>query len=366
MLRIKRRTMRRILVPLSLMVMWLGVAAAAAPQIAVDLATYSFPDTVEGMAVVHTFVLSNVGDQELVIESVEPSCACTMISSELATARLQPGQSADLRAVLDTNGSLGAIRKELLVTSNDPGKDGDHELVLSFKGTVVRRLPHQESVGDLFYAAYILIDVRAPGAYVLDHLIGALNVPANRASSLAAGLPPSATVILYDETGATSTIEAVAQALYGAGISAVYYVNGGLTQWQESYGTARMTSGSDVSWGGFLDVSGVRTRWTSSAAGRYYVAQLLTDYVLIDLRTSSDFAAAHLAGAVNVSEAGLAAFVETLRKETPIVVYSADGTDSDRAASALWQRGIKARSLLGGLAEWQKLYGSFLLVASAG
>jgi len=228
----------------------------------------------------------------------------------------------------------------------------------------VRRLPHQASVGDLFYSAYILIDIRDPDAYALGHLIGALNVPANQASSLAAGLPPSATAVIYDETGATPTIEAAAQAFYGAGISAVYYVNGGLAQWQESYGTARMTSRSDVSWGGFLDVSGARTRWASSTALRYYVPQLLTDYVLVDLRTSSEFSAAHLAGAVNLPEADLTAFVETLRKETPVMIYSADGTDSDRAASALSQRGIKATSLLGGLTEWRIHYGDFLLVAS--
>ncbi|MCX6092864.1 MAG: DUF1573 domain-containing protein, partial [Candidatus Bipolaricaulota bacterium] len=103
------------------------VDAVAAPHIAVDLATYSFPDTVEGMAVAHTFVLSNVGDQELVIESAEPSCGCTKIAAELAASHLQPGQSVDLTAVLDTNDLSGDEVKMLIVTSNDPGTDGDYK-----------------------------------------------------------------------------------------------------------------------------------------------------------------------------------------------------------------------------------------------
>lgn len=356
--------MKRVLVSWALFLACLSAATSAAPQIAVDLVTYSFPNTVEGMAVVHTFILSNVGDQELVIESVEPSCACTKISSALTASRLDPGQRAELRAVLDTNGSLGAIRKELIITSNDPGKDGDGQTSLFFSGTVTRRLAHQESVGDLFYAAYILIDVRDRDEYALGHLIGALNMPADTAESMAAGLPPGATVILYDEAGATAVIEAAARALHEAGVPAVYYVQGGLAQWQKSYGMARLTSGSETSWGGFLDVSGARASSTSSEAGRYYAAQLLTDYVLLDLRAPAEFAAAHLAGAVNVTEAGVTALAATLRAETPIIIYDADGTGSDRIASTLSQRGVNARSLLGGLAEWRLHYGDSLLVAS--
>jgi hypothetical protein len=36
---------------------------AGRARLAVDSQAYSFPDTVEGMAVVHTFVLTNTGDE---------------------------------------------------------------------------------------------------------------------------------------------------------------------------------------------------------------------------------------------------------------------------------------------------------------
>ena len=351
-----------------LFVLLLGIVTvevAAAPQIGVDLAKYAFPDTVEGIAVEHTFVLSNIGDQELVIESAEPSCSCTKIAAELATRRLQPGQSVDLNAILDTNGLSGDEVKMLIVTSNDPGTDGDYKTTLSFTGTVVERQPFQESVGNLYYDSYILLDVRDPAAYTAGHLIGALNVPASRLASMAEGLPPSALTIIYDQDGAASALSEVTQSLHGAGVAAVYALVGGLDQWEESFGSARMASGADASWGPFVGVSGTRSYSSSDGVQKYYIGQLRTDYVLIDMRSPSAFAAGHLAGAVNLAEADLGAYIDALPGETPGIVYSEDGADSERAVAILWMHGSRARSLLGGLAEWQKLYGSFLLVSSA-
>jgi rhodanese-related sulfurtransferase len=351
-----------------LFVLLLGIVtveAAASPQIAVDVAKYAFPDTVEGIAVEHTFVLSNIGDQELVIESVEPSCSCTKIAAELAASRLQPGQSVNLNAILDTNGLSGDEAKMLIITSNDPGPDGDYKTTLSFTGTVIERQPYQESVGNLYYDSYILLDVRDPAAYAAGHLIGALNVPASRVASLADGLPRSALTVIYDQDGASSALSEVTRSLHGAGVAAVYALVGGLDQWEKSYGSARMASAADASWGPFVQVSGTSSYSSSDVVQKYYVGQLRTDYVLIDMRAPAAFAAGHLAGAVNLTEAELSAYIDALPRETPIIVYSEDGTDSERAVYSLWMLGSRAESLLGGLTEWEKLYGSFLLVSSA-
>jgi rhodanese-related sulfurtransferase len=334
----------------------MGVAAAAAPQIAVDLATYNYPDTVEGIAVVHSFVLSNVGDQELVIESAKPGCHCT--TAELSTNRLQPGQSGELRAVLDTSGVSGA--RYITVRSNDPVHP---TITLYLTGNVIDRQPYQKPVSDLFYNSYLLLDVREPAAYATGHLLGAMNVPANQAASYAAGLPPGALTIFYDQDG--STAMAVSQALRGGGLAAVYALRGGLALWQKSYGSVRMTAGADASWGAFLDVSGARAYSASGALKYHDVSQLRSDYVLVDIRSASAFAAGHLAGAVNLSEASVSAFIDSLPREVPVIVYSADGADSDRVVYSLWMRGSRAQSLLGGLVEWQKQRGNFLIVASA-
>jgi thiosulfate sulfurtransferase len=356
--------MGRVFVFVVVTILGLGVRASAGPQIAVDAPAYNFPDTTQGMAVVHTFVLSNVGDQELVITSAGPSCKCTSITIVLTADRLQPGESVDLYAVLDTYGLSGRILKKAIVASNDPGSDGDNEITLSFAGTIVEAQPYQKSPGKLFYESYILLDARDPAAYDAGHLIGAMNVPPSQAVSLTSGLPPSAMAVIYDQDGASSGLSAVAESLHRAGLGNVYSLQGGLDRWQKTYGSVRMTSGIDPSWGAFLDVSGTTNYPSTATVRKYFPAQLLTDYILVDIRPPAEFAASHLAGAVNLSEAELGTFVDSLRPETPVVVYSADGIDSERVVHNLWLHGSRVMSLLGGLAEWQKLYGNSLLVAS--
>jgi len=125
-------------------------------------------------------------------------------------------------------------------------------------------------------------------------------------------------------------------------------------------------AGADASWGAFLDVSGARAYSAAGALKYYDVSQLRSDYVLVDIRSASAFAVGHLAGAVNLSEASVSAFIDSLPREVPVIVYSADGADSDRLVYALWKRGSRAQSLLGGLAEWQAQHGNFLVVSSAG
>lgn len=365
MLRRQRRMMTRTRVLLMLVVVWISVAASAAPRITVDSATYSFPATVEGIAVPHAFVLSNTGDQELVITNVGPSCKCTKITTALATSRLLPGESADLYAILDTCDLSGDVVKQAIVISNDPGSDGDYSLTLSFTGTIVEKQPHQESVGELFRQSYLLLDVRDPASYDAGHLVGAKNLPASQLAALASSLPAGVLTVFYDEHGESANLSAITQTLHAAGIPDVYALTGGFDQWQSSYGSMRVAGGQDTSWGPFLDVPGARSPAGPTQAKKYYVAQLRTDYVLIDIRAAATFANGHLAGAVNLLETELATYIGALPRETPVIVYSQDGTDSDRVVRDLWTQGSRARSLLGGLAQWRQLYGDFLLVESA-
>ncbi|MEW5826235.1 MAG: DUF1573 domain-containing protein, partial [Candidatus Bipolaricaulota bacterium] len=134
-----------------------GVVALAAPQIAVDLAYYDFPATIEGIAVVHTFVLSNVGDQNLAITNVYAPCGCT--TTALAKTTLAPGESVELIATFDTEGYAGNVAKPVTVSSTDPLRP---QLSLGFRGTVLERAGHQTSVSDVAYNIYLLIDVRDP------------------------------------------------------------------------------------------------------------------------------------------------------------------------------------------------------------
>jgi thiosulfate sulfurtransferase len=359
---VKGRKMTRMLGSLVLMLAAAAAGAIAGPQIAVDLSTYTFPDTAEGIAVAHTFLLSNVGDRELVIESAVPGCHCTAVA--LAKSRLQPGESVGLYALLDTEGLSGHTTRGITITSNDPGRWGDHKLNVAFAGNVIERQPYQTSVSDLFYDSHILLDVREPAAYAAGHLVGALNLPSNQAATFAAALPAGAMVVFYDQSGASSVLSAVTQAFHGGGVAAVYALRGGLNLWQQSYGSVRIAAGAATAWQ-FLDVSGARAYSSSAAVQLYDVTQLLSDYVLIDIRSASAFAAGHIVGAMNLAEGAVSAFIETLPRSAPVFVYSEDGADSDRLVYSLWMRGSRARSLLGGLSEWTKQHENYLIVSSS-
>ena len=195
-----------------------------------------------------------------------------------------------------------------------------------------------------------------------------MNVPASQAVAFAAGFPPSVLVVFYDQSGTEATLAAVSQALSGGGLASAYALRGGLDLWQRTYNkTPLVVAGMDNSWGTFLDASGARAYVPSAALRTMDITQLRRRYyVLVDIRTPSAFATGHLAGATNISEAGVEAFVETLAQGVAVIIYSDDGSTSDGIANNLRVQGINAKSLLGGFAEWQKQHGSFLVVASAG
>jgi len=81
-------------------------------------------------------------------------------------------------------------------------------------------------------------------------------------------------------------------------------------------------------------------------------------YLLIDLREAEAYAASHLAGAINIPFAELENWIDRLPAEVhSIVLYDQTGTLSDLAVQKLSTEGLdKARSLLGGLDEWQRQF----------
>jgi len=80
-------------------------------------------------------------------------------------------------------------------------------------------------------------------------------------------------------------------------------------------------------------------------------------YILIDLREPSDYAKMHLLGAINIPYEQLSDWVDKLPKGVLIILYDQDGSLSDEAAQTLNAVGFpQAKSLLGGLNEWMRIY----------
>jgi len=220
--------MKRVLLFATLLTVVIGIAGFAAPKIAVDQAVYDFGEVIAGIAVTHTFVLTNAGDAPLVITKVRTSCGCT--TTALSKTTLEPGESVELTATFDTTHYSGKVGKSITVESNDPDTP---KLVLLITGTVKRGKPYNISAADLDYLFYILIDLRSPDDYAAAHLIGAINIPYDELSDWEDRLPKGVLIVLYDQDGSLS--DKAARELIDAGFTQTKSLLGGLDEWMRIY-----------------------------------------------------------------------------------------------------------------------------------
>lgn len=75
---------------------------------------------------------------------------------------------------------------------------------------------------------------------------------------------------------------------------------------------------------------------------------------LVDVRTADEFAAGHVAGALNIPVDELEARLSELgAKETPLVLYCRSGRRSARAAGLLKERGFTHVADMGPMSRWE-------------
>jgi len=91
-------------------------------------------------------------------------------------------------------------------------------------------------------------------------------------------------------------------------------------------------------------------------------------FVLIDLRPAESFAREHIIGAINIPSRMIEQWISEVSKsfsaELIIYLYCEDGTESDRAAKMLREKGYSQFiSLVGGLKEWKQQLGTKFLVS---
>jgi len=221
--------MRKVGLVMLVVLFGLGMIIQAAPVISVDAPIYEFGEILEGLAVVHTFVLQNAGDEPLEISDIEVSCGCTTTS--LSKSTLAPGESVDLQVIFDSAGFSGKMVKKIEVKSNDPATS---TLTLKLIGTVKRSERYHISVSDLNYLFYILVDLRSPEEYAESHLLGAINIPHDELPSWIDRLPRGVLVILYDTDSSTS--DQAAQFLNDNGFPEARSLLGGLNEWARQFG----------------------------------------------------------------------------------------------------------------------------------
>lgn len=112
---------RIILFALTILAMGNGVTMAAnGPRLEVEPILADFGKIRQGAQVEQIFHLKNTGDAPLVIGQVKTSCGCTAaLPSKTSFA---PGEEGEIRAVFNSKGFSGEIKKSIYVYSNDKSR----------------------------------------------------------------------------------------------------------------------------------------------------------------------------------------------------------------------------------------------------
>lgn len=88
------------------------------PRILVSEEEWDFGKVIQGEKPTHIFIVKNVGEGDLIIESLKESCAC--IEASISTTLIRPGESAELEVSYDTTDYVGKDEKHVHIYSNDP------------------------------------------------------------------------------------------------------------------------------------------------------------------------------------------------------------------------------------------------------
>jgi len=89
---------------------------SAQPHISFDTLRHDFGTIIDGEMVVCYFEYNNSGKSDLVINSVDATCGCTL--PDWSREPLKKGASEPLKIIFDTTGRSGSQRKVVTVMSN--------------------------------------------------------------------------------------------------------------------------------------------------------------------------------------------------------------------------------------------------------
>jgi hydroxyacylglutathione hydrolase len=196
------------------------------------------------------------------------------------------------------------------------------------------RMP-DAALGPLLDAKATIVDLRHAEAYAASHVPGTINIPLTRAFPTWAGsvLPYDADIYLIGDDE-RATIEAT----HDLALIGLDRVAGRFTR---QVIERRRDAG-----GAIATVSQIDARGLADALGAGNV-------VVLDVRDESEWDSGHLAEAIHLPLATLAARLNEVPRGRPIVVHCQAGSRSAIATSLLTAAGIPdVRNMSGGIAAW--------------
>ena len=122
----------------------LPLQGSATPEIAVDevIHHYGVLYAEDQPAVSHQFIVSNKGNEPLVINDIQSSCGCT--KAEISRSEIPPGETAVLDTTLSPREKQGREQIRISLYSNDP----DHQVFeVGLSGYIIPRWSIQEVRG---------------------------------------------------------------------------------------------------------------------------------------------------------------------------------------------------------------------------
>lgn len=119
--------------PASLPPMGATSTNAGAPKIQFATPLHEFGRVKSGEPVKYTYVFTNTGNAQLVINSVQPQCGCTTAGEW--TKQVEPGQTGTIPIQFNTAGYNGSVFKQVTIRCNVTNQP---IIFLQLKGTVYR------------------------------------------------------------------------------------------------------------------------------------------------------------------------------------------------------------------------------------
>lgn len=124
-----QRHKRRLLTALGFTLLWLVVlaviflrtdvspAADSAPRASLKETSFDFGKIYEDRSLTHTFMIENTGAAPLIVENVDPDCACTVANYDKT---ILPGKEGAITLTIKPFSVIHQFKKEAKVTLNDP------------------------------------------------------------------------------------------------------------------------------------------------------------------------------------------------------------------------------------------------------
>lgn len=78
--------------------------------------SYDFGEIKQGDVVEHTFVFKNVGDNDLILKNVKPTCGCTAL--DWPKEAVKPGETGEIQTRFNSRGKMGKQYKYFTVEYN--------------------------------------------------------------------------------------------------------------------------------------------------------------------------------------------------------------------------------------------------------